>query len=209
MNDKRHVIWSNHNLDIEDGWREAYAEFLEINGLDKDPNDEGAIYEYMLETNDDYLGDERMNLNIQLSQPIIIIAVLGLWNGRVSGYKEIESGNIADCLTRQQDYDTWYVDEEGDLRCDSVHHDGTNRLLYRVFKDDVSEEQMDDLKEKIYEGKVTQADIDAVTRRLGDEIAKVYGWEISDGKSVAEKIADAEQRVVEPSASDVDIEKGM
>lgn len=191
MSENKHIIWSNLNLDIEDGWREAYEEHCEINGLDFDPEDEGAIYEYMVETNGEYLGDEHMNLNIQLSQPIIAIADLGLWNGRRTGYKEIESGNIKDCLRCMNDYDTFYVDSQGDLRHDSIHHDGTNHILYRVFKDDVIEEQIEDFKNKIYEGSITREDIDAVTRRLGDEIGKVYGWEFGNDKSIDDKLADA------------------
>ena len=178
MNEQKHIIWSNHNLDIEDGWREAYAEFLEANGLDRDPKDEDAIYNYMVETNNEYLEDERINLNIQFSQPIIAVVDLGLWNGRHSGYKDIESGNIIDCLYCMNGYDTFYVDAEGDLRHDSVHHDGTNHILYRVFKEGLSEEQIEDFKDKIYEGTVTQEDINAVTERLGDAIAKVYGWDL-------------------------------
>lgn len=72
----RHIIWSNQNLDVDD-WREDYKEFLEANELDDDPNDEQALYEWMEETNYDYLSDERVNLNIQLSQPIIVIGGIG------------------------------------------------------------------------------------------------------------------------------------
>ena len=76
----RHIIWSNQNLDVDD-WREDYKEFLEVNELDDDPNDEQALYEWMEETNYDYLSDERVNLNVQLSQPIIVIGDIGRWNG--------------------------------------------------------------------------------------------------------------------------------
>jgi hypothetical protein len=43
----------------------------------------------------------------------------------------------------------------------------------------VTESQIHDFHGKIYDGVVTQEDIDAITRRLGDEIAKVYGWEFN------------------------------
>ena len=76
----------------------------EINGLDDNPNDENELYKWMVETNKDYLSDERANLNIQLSQPIIIIGDIGRWNGRVMGYKMIDSGNIKDCLYSDTDY---------------------------------------------------------------------------------------------------------
>lgn len=173
----RHIIWSNQNLDVDD-WREDYKEFLEANELDDDPNDEQALYEWMEETNYDYLSDERVNLNVQLSQPIIVIGDIGRWNGRVMGYKDIPSGNIRDCLYADTDYTEWYVDKYGDLRADATHHDGTNHYLYRVFKDGVSETQMENLRDKIYHGKATRADITRLTRRLGDEIAAVYGFDI-------------------------------
>lgn len=160
----RHIIWSNQNLDVDD-WREDYKEFLEANELDDDPNDEQALYEWMEETNYDYLSDERVNLNVQLSQPIIVIGDIGRWNGRVMGYKDIPSGNIRDCLYADTDYTEWYVDKYGDLRADATHHDGTNHYLYRVFKDGVSETQMENLRDKIYHGKATRADI---TRLPGD-----------------------------------------
>ena len=173
----RHIIWSNMNLEADD-WRDSYKEYLEINGLDDDPNDENKLYEYMVEANDDYLSDERRNLDIQFSQPIIVIGDLGRWNGRVTGYKMIDSGNIKDCLYSDTDYTEWYVDKYGDLRANAVHHDGTNHYLYRVFKDGVTDTQIENLQDKIYNGKATRADITRVTKRLGDDIAGVYGFSI-------------------------------
>ena len=173
----RHIIWSNMNLEVDD-WRDGYKEYLEINELSDDPNDENNLYEYMVETNEEYLSDERDNLNVCLSQPIIVIGDLGRWNGRVMGYKMIDSGNIKDCLYSDTDYTEWYVDKYGDLRADAVHHDGTNHYLYRVFKDGVTDMQIENLQDKIYNGKATRADITRVTKRLGDDIAGVYGFSI-------------------------------
>ena len=59
-----------------------------------------------------------------------------------------------------------------------IHHDGTNHYLYRTYKDGVSDTQIDNLKEKLYRGTATRADITRITRRLGDEIARVYGFPI-------------------------------
>ena len=182
---RKHIIWSNLNLDIDD-WKEDYEECAEINGWDYDPDDEYAIYEYMYDTNSMYLDDERMNLDIEVSQPIIAIADLGLWNGRFSGYKELNSRNIKDCLNGFDscEYHEWYVDEYGDLRCTAVHHDGRNYVLYRAYRDDVSDEQIEEFLDKIYSGNVTEEDIDKITRRLGDEIARVYGWELNNNPGV-------------------------
>ena len=178
----RHIIWSNVNLDLDD-WRDDMKEQLEENGTAPDEISEDMLYQEMLETNDSYLDDERVNLNIQEAQPIIIIGDLGLWNGRFSGYKMIESGNIKDCLYSDTDYTEWYVDKLGDLRADAIHHDGTNRYLYRAFKDNATPEQIENLQDKIYSGKVTRADIMRVTKRLGDDIAKVYGFDIPKSRT--------------------------
>ena len=165
-----HLIWSNYDLDLED-WRDSLEELYPHYSEDE-------LYEKMYDSNAANLDDERCNLNIQLSSPILVIGDLGLWYGRRTGYKEIESGNIRDCLYADTDYSTWYVDKLGDLRCDAIHHDGTNHYLYRAYKDGVSESQIDLLKEKLYYGTATRADITRVTRRLGDDIAKVYGFSI-------------------------------
>ena len=130
----RHIIWSNVNLDLDD-WRDDMKEQLLENGYAPDEITEDRLYEEMLDTNYSYLDDERINLNIQEAQPIIVIADLGRWNGRFQGYKMIESGNIRDCLYSDTDYTEWYVDKLGDLRADAIHHDGTNHYLYRAFKD--------------------------------------------------------------------------
>ena len=112
MKEERHVIWSNYGLDYED-WRDD----LEAEYPDLSENERISL---MYEINGDYLDDERTNLNVQLSQPILIVGDLGLWNGRRMGYKEIPSGNIRDCLYSDTDYSTWYVDRLGDLRCDAI-----------------------------------------------------------------------------------------
>ena len=163
-------IWSNYGLDYEDWRDDLEAEYPDLS--------EDERISLMYEINGDYLDDERANLNVQLSQPILVVGDLGLWNGRRMGYKEIPSGNIRDCLYGDTDYSTWYVDRLGDLWCDAIHHDGTNHYLYRVYKDSASPSQIELLKEKLYRGIATRADITRVTRRLGDDIAKVYGFSI-------------------------------
>lgn len=165
---KNHTIWSS-DINIED-WHDMKEDYPELS--------EDEFYQKVCMTNDEYLDDERLNLNIALSQPIIVITDIGRWNGRCSGYKMIDSGNIKDCFHTECDGAEWYVDELGDLRAKMTHHDGINSLLYRVFKDNISEVQIENLQNKIYEGTVKRTDITRVTKRLGDEIANVYGFKI-------------------------------
>lgn len=168
-----HKIWGNINLNFEDWKDDLKEEYPDL--------PESELIEIMHETNGHYLDDERSNLNINIGQSIIKIGDLGLWDGRHNGYGIIESGNIKDCLSwdfTDCDYAEWYVDELGDLRCKAIHHDGTNHYLYRVIKSSVSDIQLDNFYGKILDGTVTRADITRVTERLGDHIAKVYGWEL-------------------------------
>ena len=167
---EKHIIWSSLNLELEE-WRG----FLEEEYPDRT---EEEYYSLMHELNDGYLDDERANLNVQLSTPILVCADLGLWNGRKSGYRMIDSGNIRDCLSSGFDDVEWFVDKKGDLRSTAVHHDGRNHYLYRAVKEHVPDWQVERLQNKLYEGTASEADIDRVTRRLGEEIASVYGFPI-------------------------------
>ena len=100
---ERHVIWSDIHLDLDD-WRDFLMEnYPEL------PEDK--LYEKMHELNAEYLDDERRNLDIQFSQPILVIGDLGFWNGRAQGYKMVNSGNIRDCLYSDTDMTEWYVDK--------------------------------------------------------------------------------------------------
>ena len=96
MNDGRHIIWSNE-LDYDDWKADLEEEYPKLS--------EDERISLMYELNGDYLDDERHNLNIQLSRPILVVGDLGLWNGRRMGYKEIKSGNIRDCLYSERDID--------------------------------------------------------------------------------------------------------
>ena len=164
-----HIIWSNFNVNVAD-----YADFLQEEY--PEVTDPDKQYELCCDMNDNYLDDERMNLDIELPHPIICIADLGRWDGRSMGYRMIESGNIADCLYDPEcDYCTWYVDRYNDLLFTGAHHDGTNHYLYRELRD-LSDKQLENFLNKIFTGTLTRRDINRYTTRLGDHISKVYGW---------------------------------
>ena len=80
---REHLIWDSE-INFED-WRED----MEAEHPDWDEDD---LFELAVDMNREYLEDERVNLNIKLSAPILVVGDLGLWNGRVGGYKEIETG---------------------------------------------------------------------------------------------------------------------
>ena len=165
---EKRIIWQNTDLDLKDweGLREDYPDYT-----DEELTDE------MIELNYQYLDDERSNLKIQCGTDILVIGDIGRWNGRFKGYKIIESGKISDCLYSECDMVEWYVDREGEFRSTEHHHDGTNYLYYRKFKNGIKDIQKELLLERIYFGKATQKDIDRYTDKLGEIIGNVYGWE--------------------------------
>ena len=170
----KHIIWGNINLDIKD-WKDGYKEYLEMNGLDKDPDDEEAIYNWMVETNDMYLDDERYNLDKEVGGRILIIGDLGLWNGRKPGYK-ILGDNIKEIFSinpRGFEYAEFYGDGHN-IRSVEHHHDGTNYYEYRVIREDRG---IDNLLNAIYRGEeITRKKLNYYTKSLYKEVASVYGW---------------------------------
>jgi hypothetical protein len=173
MTTKKHIIWSS-DINVDD-WHDYLAECREE---DPDLTDD-EIYARIVEQNDDYLEDEVTNLKLGLDLFIIVIADLGLWDGRHCGYKTLPHGDICDCLQsecRDNSSIEWYVDAHDNLRCREAHHDGVNYYLYRAYKPGLSFRQKCNFERKILNGTATQKDITRYTRRLGDYVNAVYGW---------------------------------
>ena len=82
-----HLIWGDIDVDF-DAWKKEFAE-------DYPDATEDQMYRMMIDQNNDMLDDERANLNFNCGSEIIAFADIGRWNGRVSGYKIIESGNVS------------------------------------------------------------------------------------------------------------------
>lgn len=153
----KYTIWQNIDLNLDD-WRDDLTE-------EYPDGDEDELYRIMRATNREYLDDERINLRQTVPGVIVVIADLGLWNGRRSGYKVINSGCISDILYDENcDYCDWYADDE-DIRFTGHHHDGTNHYLYRVFDGDP-----DDLYD------MTEEEMIAATTSLRPYVASIYGW---------------------------------
>lgn len=162
---KEHIIWSNVNLNVED-WKD----FLEEEH--PDVTDEYKQRELIEEENNEYIFCERENLNIPCGT-IIAIADIGRWNGRRSGYKLIESGNVKDILYSEADCVKWYADRYN-VRAEMHDHDGSTYVLYRELRDDVN---IDNLLERLYSGKpVSSRMIRHYTKSIRPYVAHVYGW---------------------------------
>ena len=169
---KKRIIWSNIDLNPED-WRKDYEEVARENEWDEDTSDPDNLWQYMIATHNTYLDDERYNLNKYLNGRILIIADLGLWNGRKQGYKII-GGNISNILyDNDADFIEWYADQYN-IRATAHHHDGTNYYLYREIRED---RNIQILLDDIYNGReISRSKLNYYTRSIRPYVAKIYGW---------------------------------
>ena len=181
---KEYIVWdSDIWMDNLEDWKESYIETCEANEIEIDIENitENDIFDYAQEMNNNYLDDERANLNIEIPNGIFAIADIGLWNGRVTGYKEI-GNNISDCLYSDTDCAKWYVDNHGVFHARFADHDGSTFAVYKAWKDNVTEEQKEHLLDNIYNGICTKRMLRRYTNNIGGKIANVYGWKVSTGK---------------------------
>lgn len=163
-----YVIWTNEGLEWEDWADDFEKEYLDISDEKK--------FELMNELNNDCLEEVRHTMDVYVGSPIIIIADLGLWDGRHGGYKIIESGYLRDCMYSDLDGVTWYVDGRGDLRMEGCHHDGRNYYLYRKLREDIGSVEVEEFLSKILNRTMTEEDLEKVTERLGDILENVFDF---------------------------------
>jgi hypothetical protein len=167
---KKHYIWQNTDLKIDD-WRDGYIEFCEINNIT--PGGDDDLYDWMIDTNFNYLDDEYYNLNSTIAEQILLIADIGRWNGRVDGYKILKTRNLNEILNITDDQFEIYGDGKN-IRATGAHHDGVNYYLYRAIR---SDRNIENLLNAIYNGEtITPAKLNYYTRSIYPDVAAVYGW---------------------------------
>lgn len=154
VNKQRRIIYTN-DIDIDEEMATG------------DYEDEDDVYF----SNETWLSDERCNLNIDVDGVIVAFACLGLWDGTHKGAKTIGT-NVNDILHSKCDIVTWYCDPYN-VKCDAIHHDGSNFILYRVAKDMQTAKR---LVNEIAYGDMSEKQFRKATRSLRPYVAKVYGW---------------------------------
>jgi hypothetical protein len=153
------IIYSNYDIDIED-YRAEYPDMTD-----------DQLHEIAVEYN-----AERQNLSIELPENIIAFASIGLWNGRVQGYKEL-SGNVKDIFSvfPSCDYVEYYV-ENGNVKGKGCHHDGTNFCTFRMWKAGINDAQKERVLTAVYNQQPADELIKRYTRSIAPAVKKVYGW---------------------------------
>ena len=150
----KHVVWKS-NIDLD-----VFKEEFENMGYTDEEQ-----YQIACDWNNEALECERCNLDIELDNNIVVIADLGLWNGRRSGYKVIGTNlndtlrSFMDCTTEIEFYTDGY-----NYCATEYHHDGTNHYIFRVLKKDVDVD------------KLTNKNVMKYTKSLKKVVNNVYGW---------------------------------
>ena len=166
MADEKHIVWGNIDFDLAD-WKDMLEE------EHPEAETEQQQWDIAWNTNEMYLDDERENLRKDVGGKIVVIAELGLWFGSRRGYKVLDTTNLSDCLQYDRDieYAEWFV--EGDeFRSRGIHHDGTNRYVYRALISGLDDDLLDDI---LY-GIATNEQLLKATRSLAPDVSEVYGW---------------------------------
>lgn len=167
---KKFEIW-NSEINMDE-WKDFLEEDKNLNPGLYQTNEDDFLQVYKL--NQEYLDDERANLDKTLPNPILVIANLGLWNGRTTAYKIIQSGNLKDILTPQVDGISgqhWYCDGYN-ICCDETHHDGTNHYLYREIK---NSENIENFLNMIYRKDNWEEKLNYYTKSIASDIGRIYG----------------------------------
>ena len=118
-----------------------------------------------------WVDDERCNLNVEVEGVIVAFAVLGLWNGSPNGARVVGT-NVNNIFSIYEDYNKYFADRYN-IRSSHTHHDGTNKVLYRVAKSMAHAQR---LVNKIAYEDMTMQQFCRATKSLRPYVAKVYGW---------------------------------
>lgn len=168
----KHLIWTNdvpNSKDME-GYRARAAELREKPV--SEVTDDEMWQEFNRDT-DDLWHCEKENLDRPLDGRVLVIASLGLWSGRKTGYRLTESTNLNAVLEGFcGDFVTVGSDGHNIIASDA-HHDGTNYYTFREVRED---RNIDVLLDKLYSGTATNSDINRYTRSLERKARSVYGW---------------------------------
>lgn len=200
MKRKNYIIFDSYNTFSEENMKSAKESLIENAFFNSDENGciteidnfgknviltredfEKSITEEMLYNecrfiNELQFKDTLWELKRVSSGEVIAIGTIRTWQGRCSGYKELKS--LEYCMYSSCEDEILYVDSNGDLRKEESHHDGSNSILYRYWKDNITDTQRQNFLDKIYSGKVTSRDITKYTKKCGVDIANTYGWKV-------------------------------
>lgn len=165
------IIWSNKfDYDEYEAWKK---DTIADCGADADVSEE-AYQEYL----DMWLDNEKLNLDVDIEKGCIVcFASFGLWNGRTNAVSRLKGEKVNDIfkMARGRDIDHYeFFCDENDVKAKGIHHDGTNRYLFRIIK---NPNKWDKIVERFSaDNELTEEEFVKMTSPLRPYVAKVYGW---------------------------------
>lgn len=164
---KKQVLFTNEWRDFEETFGCTLEQYNK--DYDMDYKEEWEVFS----ANEEFEYDE---LSYSLKQPqfedLLVLADIGLWNGRRVGYKECSGDSITN---GEYDYFTYSV-EKGNLRVKGIHHDGTNFMLVRRWRENMSFDSRERFMSHLYNGTATPSMTNYYTEAIGNELMEVLGW---------------------------------
>ena len=151
MVSKRFLIWDEH-IDPEK-WTDFLQEDKEMNPFSYEGLSgrelEAEEWQRIQEMNEQYLEDERCNLDKVIGRAVIELCKFQYWNGIEENAFLISSGNMKDIFRRhcRASMCRWYSDGNN-ICCDESHHDGTNHYIYKVIPESYTGECSTDVSLK-------------------------------------------------------------
>lgn len=134
----RDVIYSS-SISSLGAFEEIKKEFMECREItkeefDEDYNDDN-VYDWAYDLLSIYFDDLKVNMgSYGKDDTFLIIADLGLWDGRIPGGKIVKGLWNAICSTCSDTINIY--EEKGVLKISSSHHDGTNSfIIYKLSKE--------------------------------------------------------------------------
>ena len=176
---KKHMIWTNNPYDFnEEEMKEVWLETAEANDweIPEDGPSDIQLWDEWYDQNeinwDDIEGEVKYH-NEEGSY--LIIASLGLWNGRFDGGKIID-GYLTEAIRACfEDYNKVYWQDKN-LKVEAIHHDGTNYFIIKKLTDKGIEfynNHYYDYDDRTLHQKLFK---DAHYSHSVDFFAKLYGW---------------------------------
>ena len=180
MAKKHTTIWKSYGMyDLEEleQYEKDAKEIILDRMYDEDITEkditDSDIQEEIYQDIDFSFDAEKCNLNKELNGRILVIADIGLWDGRRTGYK-ILGNNLNEILT------TGIGCDEKEIYCDAYnvyaqgyHHDGRNYVEFREIRED---RNIENLTHKLYSRQpVSRREINYYTKSLRPYVKEVYG----------------------------------
>lgn len=121
---------------------------------------------------DGFLFDDVFDMLDNLDGDFVAIVDLGRWNGRFNSCKDlgwyisdIRESLLGDCPK--------IFVEDGDLKIVDSHHDGTNYITIRRWRNNISDEKREETIYNIIYENLDEHSVNNVTAKLGKNVMKL------------------------------------